>query len=163
MINMRLAKTQDAEKLGKLYYDCWMQLYPNIVAKDKFQAITLENAINDFKKTKCRDIVEGWVGDELVGFCSFGNCRDDDCLNDTGEIYRLYILPEYQKHGDGRRLVREAIRCLGREEYNQVVVWVLVDNVDAIRFYEALGFVSDGSERNAKDSPLIERRYFIHI
>lgn len=163
MINLRLAKAKDAEKLGQLYYRCWMDLYPNIVPEDKFQPISLEDAINDFKKTKCRDIIEGWVGDELVGFCSYGNCRDDDVLADTGEVYRLYVLSEYQRRGEGRRLLHEAVRMLRREEYNQVVIWTLVDNPYAISFYEALGFKDDGTVRYAKDSPLQEKRFFRNI
>ncbi len=163
MINMRLAKPQDAEKLGELYYRCWMDLYPNIVAEDKFQPISKEEAISDFKKTKCRDIIEGWIGDELVGFCSYGMCRDNDTLKDTGEIYRLYVRQDFQQRGEGRRLVHEAIRMLRREEYNQVVTWTLVDNPYAISFYEAMGFKADGTVRNAKDSPLEETRFFIHI
>ncbi|MBR0385601.1 MAG: GNAT family N-acetyltransferase [Erysipelotrichaceae bacterium] len=163
MINMRLARPQDAEKLGQLYYRCWMDLYPEIVEKDKFQGITLEEAVNDFKSTKCRDIIEGWAGDELVGFCSFGNCRDDDVLRDTGEVYRLYVLKDFQQRGEGRRLLHEAIRMLRREEYNQVVIWTLVDNPYAISFYEALGFKHDGTVRYAKDSPLQEMRFFMNI
>lgn len=163
MINMRLAKPQDAEKLGKLYYDCWMDLYPNIVSEEDFIPISLESAVDDFKKNKCRDVIEAWIGDDLVGFCSFGNCRDGDSMPNTGEIYRLYILKDHQKSGTGRRLIHEAVRCLRREEYNQVVAWVLINNQDAVSFYEALGFVADGSIRNAKDSPLKEKRFFIHI
>ena len=163
MINMRLAKPQDYETLGRFYYNCWMDLYPDIVDEDKFQGITMEQAISDFKKTRCRDIIEGWQGDELVGFVSYGSCRDDDVLKDTGEVYRLYVTSEYQNRGEGRRLVHEAIRMLRREEYNQVVLWTLVDNPAAISFFEALGFKSDGTVRDVKNSPLKEMRFFRDI
>ncbi len=164
MMTMRLATVKDAEMLGKLYYECWMETLPNVIDPKDYVAITEEDAIAYFRKIKCNDTIIAYFMDEPIGFCSFGKCRDEDVMFVSGELYKLYVLQKYQHNGFGRRLVHEAVRFLRREDYSQVVVWTLTDNADTIAFYDALGFLYDGSERPVKPgSNVLEKRYFRNI
>ena len=158
MIAMRLAKSEDYEALGKLYYLCWQQSHED----DDAVWGEEEDFIRYFKTRKCRDTIEGFLDNQMVGFCRYGNCKDSDVLPDTGEIYQLYVLKEYQRQGDGRRLLHEAIRRLRRADYNRVTMWVEEDDDDIIGFVNALGFKPDGAER-MNVANVREVRYFRNI
>ena len=56
-----------------------------------------------------------------------------------GEIYELYLRPECQGCGFGRRLFADARRHLGANGVDRVTVWALADNSIALRFYRAMG------------------------
>ena len=144
MITMTKAHSQDAEKLGKLYYECLKETYRDILGVTRTnEFFNVDNCIAEFRKNRCYDVIIGWLDNKMVGFCEYGGCRDAGALRDTGEIRKIYVLKEYQKHGEGRRLLHEAIRFLRREEYNQAISWIELENKDAAIFYRELGFLPD--------------------
>jgi GNAT superfamily N-acetyltransferase len=65
----------------------------------------------------------------------------------TGEIRRIYVLPDYWRRGIGRTLCRYAEEALRRGGFRTCVLWVLVGNVRGRRFYEALGYATDGATK----------------
>ena len=56
-----------------------------------------------------------------------------------GEIFELYLLPEYQGLGFGRRMFDAARRDLTGNRLSGLIVWALADNERACGFYEHLG------------------------
>jgi putative acetyltransferase len=54
------------------------------------------------------------------------------------EVDALFLSPEAQGHGDGRRLIEHAARLRG-----ELTVVVNEQNVGAVGFYEACGFVTE--------------------
>jgi len=56
-----------------------------------------------------------------------------------GEIYELYMRPEFQGLGFGRRLFTAARRDLAQNALKSRIAWVLSDNEKAVEFYRALG------------------------
>ena len=70
-------------------------------------------------------------------------------LTYDGEIYELYLRPEYQGVGFGRRLFTSARRDLAQSGMKSLVLWALSDNEPAVEFYRALGGqpVARSSER----------------
>jgi ribosomal protein S18 acetylase RimI-like enzyme len=73
-----------------------------------------------------------------VGFLSGGPERSGD-LHFPGELYAIYMLHQYRRHGGGRALVQQWAATLRREAVNAALVWVLAENKPAIAFYERLG------------------------
>jgi GNAT superfamily N-acetyltransferase len=63
----------------------------------------------------------------------------------TGEVYALYVLPDWWSTGTGRALMAAALRALSQARYQQAVLWVLAGNARARRFYERAGFAPDGA------------------
>ncbi|MBV8473376.1 MAG: GNAT family N-acetyltransferase, partial [Hyphomicrobiales bacterium] len=60
-------------------------------------------------------------------------------LNLGGEIFELYLAPEYQGMGLGRRMFEAAQRDLAAHGFSSFVVWALADNERALGFYRRLG------------------------
>ena len=88
-------------------------------------------------------------GSELdAGYANYGRNRARSLFYE-GEIYELYLRPEFQGLGFGRRLFTAAWKDLGQSGLKSLVVWALSDNEPAVEFYRALGgkAVARSSER----------------
>jgi ribosomal protein S18 acetylase RimI-like enzyme len=73
----------------------------------------------------------------LAGYATLGRGRAPGPT--CGEIYELYVRPECQGCGLGRRLFSAARRELRAHGYARLTVWALADNTIACRFYRAMG------------------------
>ena len=84
--------------------------------------------------------------DEDMGVVGFGSCgpvRDPpEGLSGreirVGEVYTLYVEPDFQNRGLGRRLLDALFRQLRADGCDTAVLWMLADNPDRF-FYEGLG------------------------
>lgn len=74
----------------------------------------------------------------IAGYATVGISRART-LPYEGEIYELYMLPEYQGVGLGKQLFNNARRALGEYGLKDNVLWVLEDNQAACAFYKAMG------------------------
>jgi ribosomal protein S18 acetylase RimI-like enzyme len=78
---------------------------------------------------------------------------------EVGELYALYVTPDWWSEGVGRSLMDAVLAAL-RDDYQRVVLWVLADNTRARRFYGKAGFAPDGA---ANEMPalggVVEVRY----
>ena len=88
-------------------------------------------------------------GEVVCGFASTGPCRDDD-RRDLGEVYALYVDPGWWDRGVGRALMQAARERLAAEGFLAAVLWVLVGNQRAQRFYAIDGWQPDGQRRRAE-------------
>jgi ribosomal protein S18 acetylase RimI-like enzyme len=90
------------------------------------------------------------VGDAIAGYVSYGRCRDRS-LPAEGEIDELYLLPEYQGLGFGKRLFKAVRNDLDDRGAKRVAVWCLADNERGADFYRRLGgrVVAETTERFA--------------
>jgi ribosomal protein S18 acetylase RimI-like enzyme len=83
----------------------------------------------------------------LVGYTTIGPNRVS-ALSQEGEVYELYLLPEYQGVGIGKKLFLAAREELLRLKFRGCVVWVLEENQPAVQFYRNAGGadIAEGNE-----------------
>jgi ribosomal protein S18 acetylase RimI-like enzyme len=100
-------------------------------------------------------------GNAIVGWVAGGRCRDPDRPGPgQGEIYAIYVLPEWFGRGAGRLLIGHALRALTGAGLADITLWVLAANQRARRFYEAAGFRPDGTDQLLDlGGPVTEVRY----
>ena len=94
---------------------------------------------------------------QIIGYATLGANRVS-ALPQEGEVYELYLLPEYQGIGLGKRLFLAAREELLRLGMKGCVVWVLEDNTPAMTFYGNAGGddIAEGNETfNGKTLPKI--------
>ncbi len=60
------------------------------------------------------------------------------------EIYEFYVEPFFKRQGIGSALIRQVIEEAKEAGFQRIFLWVIQDNLDARRFYEAHGFVASG-------------------
>ncbi len=86
--------------------------------------------------------------DMPFGFVTSGSLSEPS-LDDghTGEIQALFVHPDYQGFGVGRKLLVHGLSVLRRRGYESALIWVPVAGGAALRIVEALKFRPAGSVR----------------
>lgn len=140
LIDIRYARAGDAEGLCAVHDAAWREAYRGVIP-----ALTLEAMIARrgprwwaaaIRRGRLLAVLE--VDRRLAGYVSYGRCRTRSALAE-GEIDELYLAPEYQGLGFGRRLFRAARNDLKARGFRRTLVWALADNERARAFYERLG------------------------
>ena len=136
-------ETED-EARGKafVHWKCWQVTYPGLVSQTYLEKFTLE--VSEERAKAWRDnILVAKDGYRVIGFVGYGHHGPED--PDTGEVYALYVLPEYQGMGVGRQLLDAALDKLSA--FPHLCLWAVKGNERAIRFYEKNGFRLNGEEK----------------
>ncbi len=132
----------DMDGKGYVHYKSWHETYTGLIDQNYLDAITAEKCISTAHRWPDNTLVAK-DGDKVIGFIAYNAYRDDS-LTETGEIFGLYVLQDYQGQKVGYQLMNAAIEQLA--QYKAVALWVLKGNDKAIRFYEKYGFQYDGAE-----------------
>jgi GNAT superfamily N-acetyltransferase len=85
----------------------------------------------------------------ICGFATTAPSRDVDAPG-AGELCALYVEPTRWGLGIGRSLITAARQEFDRLGFVYGILWVLVGNDRAARFYRSDGWVLDGSRRQAE-------------
>ena len=137
MNGIRWSTETDCDRLAALYREAWRNAYAGIIP-----GLALERMIarrgggwwRRLHRQGGRALVIEFDGD-LAGYATLGPSRDGG----DGEIYELYLRPDCQGIGFGRRLFRTARERLAAAGRRRLTVWALADNAAACRFYRAMG------------------------
>jgi diamine N-acetyltransferase len=70
----------------------------------------------------------------------------EDHINKKFFISSLYVLPEYQGFGLGKKLLNEAYRIAKEKQFSRVWLGVMKQNVRSLEWYQNLGFIFDEEE-----------------
>lgn len=143
-IRIREAVEPDAFGTACVEVDGWRATYqaimPNEVlaqrtyeVRERYWAEVLRTASS---QNKALYVAEG-ADRQIIGFGYVGPERQGDPIY-RGELYGLYVLPEYQRRGIGQALTRIAVDHLATAGIHSLLVWVLAANPYR-RFYEKLG------------------------
>src|SRR6266436_5791648 len=140
LIEVRPAKAADAAAVASTHDEAWRSAYQGIIP-----GAELERLINrrgaawwDSAIRKGSRIALLQFGDRVAGYANYGRNRARSLYYD-GEVYEIYLRPEFQGLGFGRRLFTAARRDLAQSGMKSMVVWALSDNEPAVEFYRALG------------------------
>jgi len=150
-VSLRTATLADLDAIARLHLASWMSAYRGIVPDAFLQSVTLQSRLVRWQRALSPDESPATVtivavdGPTILGFCSFGPRRQPPSST-TGEIYALHVLPTLRRGGIGTLLLDEAGRDLAKRGFKWAFLWVLRDNADARRFYEARGWSLAGEE-----------------
>ncbi len=143
-MNVRPAHVDDSGGIASIHVRGWQSAYRGIVPDPYLESLSIERRAGFWRsqilESSPTEIVVAEIDHGLVGWASFGPSRDDDARAGTGELYAVYVSPELWSTGVGRALWGHSKERLVEREFLRVTLWVLRDNVRAIRFYEAAGF-----------------------
>jgi len=65
----------------------------------------------------------------------------EDHINKKFFVSSLYVLPEFQGFGLGKKLLNEAYRIAKEKQFSKVWLGVMQQNIKALEWYKNLGFV----------------------
>ena len=150
LIEIRRAKPSDASDVAVAHDEAWHAAYQGIIPGTELTKLVNRRGPEWWHSAirKGSRIALMQFGDTIAGYANYGRNRARSLYYD-GEIYELYLKPEFQGLGFGRRLFTAARRDLAQSGLKSLVIWALSDNDPAVEFYRALGgrAVARSSER----------------
>jgi ribosomal protein S18 acetylase RimI-like enzyme len=150
LIEIRRAKSSDAVDVAETHDEAWRTAYQGIIPGNELEKLINRRGPDwwDSAIRKGSRITILQFGERVAGYANYGRNRARSLFYD-GEIYELYLRPEFQGLGFGRRLFSAARKDLNQSGLKSLVVWALSDNEPAMEFYRALGgrAVARSSER----------------
>ena len=153
LIEIRQAKPSDAAAVADTHDEAWKGAYQGIIPGVELEKLVMRRGPDwwDSAIRKGSRISILVFGEVVAGYANYGRNRART-LSYDGEIYELYLRPEFQGLGLGRRLFTAARKDLATSGMKSLVVWALSDNDNAVGFYQALGgrAVARSSERFGK-------------
>ena len=155
-VGLRVARPADAAAIARVHVETWRAAYAGIVPDAYLVAMTESKQALQWNHTIRSAVAPEAVlvaasadlpGGRIVGFGSCGRARKRP---GAGEVFTLYVAPDWQGRGIGRRLLHGLLAKLKAGGLNEALVWVLSDN-PARFFYEAMGArrVAERQERFA--------------
>ena len=151
-VTLRPARPGNAAAIARVHVETWRSAYAGLVPDDYLVSMTEAKQAAQWnlwiRGARPPDSVlvaeaQDLPGGRIIGFGSCGRARGDPA---RGEIFTLYVTPDWQGRGIGRRLLAALFQALDDGGLKTAVVWVLRAN-PARFFYEALGGVRAAERR----------------
>ena len=117
VVDLRIATLEDAEAIARIHVETWRSTYAGLLPDDLLVGMSLE------KQTKMwQRMLRGGetviVAEDprygVIGFGSYGPNRSTRS-GFTGEVFTLYLLPDFQGLGIGQGLLQALFGALARE------------------------------------------------
>ena len=149
------AKPDDAWNIVNVLHKTWLATYPNEelgitkegIEESYKESFTEENlnklankiaqALGNEKRLVAR------VGDDIVGVVTI--VRN----NENNQLRTIYVLPEFQGLGIGKKMWEEAKKFC--DSTKDIIVQVVTYNQNTIEFYKKLGFIDTGKRFSDKN------------
>jgi ribosomal protein S18 acetylase RimI-like enzyme len=139
-ITIRPARPEDAPRIARLDIETWRATYAGILTTPFLVGLSAQRREIGWAtviEREPRDVLVAVAGDGTIqGFGSCGRCRGG--AEFAGEVYTLYVAPDWQNQGIGRLLLRGLFERLVAQGCGSAIIWVLRDN-PARFFYRRLG------------------------
>jgi len=144
-VMIRDATLADAEWLAEIHVRSWQAVYAGLFPDEFLAGLSVERRAEGWRQfiSTSSDRSVGLVieeGGRVAGFSRLG-CADDPTI---GEVYAIYLHPDYWGRGIGRQLMASSEARLKGMGFEEALLWVLEGNTLARRFYQAAGWHADG-------------------
>tara|TARA_B100000686_G_C16286155_1_gene711308 strand:- start:112 stop:636 length:525 start_codon:yes stop_codon:yes gene_type:complete len=138
---IRSAASGDGAAIAHVYVETWRDAYPGMLPDKVLVGLSKPRHETfwhqQIEKPESIVIVADDPDAGIVGFGSAGYARDPSLAHD-GEVYTLYLLPDWRNRGTGRALLVGLFDALSANGCRSVLVWVLAHNPSRF-FYETMG------------------------
>jgi len=142
MVTIRPETNEDVETVVALHIRTWQKAYRGMLPDevlDNLDPVAWAQRRREHHANPASTALVAEIDGVLCGFVLFGPDRDEP---EHGEIYAIYVDPDYWGTGVGHELMTRALAAL---PYREVRLWVLEQNERALRFYAREGLHPDGT------------------
>jgi GNAT superfamily N-acetyltransferase len=145
IMNIRRATADDYSGIARVHVDNWLNTYKEIFPAEVLNTWTYETREVRWKKSLPKALSGGtmtFVAEErgtILAFALAGTMRDARLrMRYTGEIYGVFVHPEHQGRGLGRKLFEACAEHLLSFDHARAALWTLENNPDR-DFFEIVG------------------------
>jgi ribosomal protein S18 acetylase RimI-like enzyme len=157
VIDIRPRSAADSPGIARVRRESWLAAYTGIIDGAIIDRVTKAGgSAVDAPPNRRTLVAVGGEDPAVIGYAIFGPERTVvsavsppadpyERAGRTGELYALYVTPDWWSAGVGRALMDSVLAALSEAGYASAVLWVLADNARARRFYDQAGFAPDGA------------------
>lgn len=141
-VDIRSAERRDGRGVALVHDEAWNLAYAGIIPAMHLRRMVQRRGPEWWAATIGRargGVMVAEVGATIAGYATIGSARKIAGMAYDGEVFELYVKPEYQGLGFGRRLFRAARERLVTNGRPRIIVWALSENEPAVAFYRCLG------------------------
>jgi ribosomal protein S18 acetylase RimI-like enzyme len=147
---IRQAEPNDADGIARVHVGAWKVAYKDLLPDEFLGRLRPDEWAPryhfGYAEQGTPSTIVAIERDEIAGFSTIGPSRDADD-QEAGEIYAIYVDPTRWGVGVGHLLLAESRQQLARRGHSEALLWVLLGNEQAQRFYVADGWILDGGQR----------------
>jgi GNAT superfamily N-acetyltransferase len=148
---LRPAEPADAMDVARVHVRAWQVAYRNLLPDGYLDGLKPEDRARryTFGGADPREPMTTVAVDEhgtIRGFVTTCAARDAD-VPGYGELAAIHVDPDWWGRGVGIALLASARTSLLDSGFRRAILWVLVGNVRAERFYAKDGWAPDGTQR----------------
>ena len=140
---MRPATPSDAAPIAELRIASWRATYRGMIPDAYLDGMQLADSVSIWSKVLSAppNRTSVFVAQDESGLLGFaaGQPREPGKYGFDAELSAVYLRPDRQREGIGRRLVCAVARAQQASAATGLIVWVIAGNKAARAFYEALG------------------------
>ena len=137
---VRAARASDVAGLVGVFESSWRSTYTGIIPHLQLERM-IERRGGKWWSCQIEQAPDSLlvleVGGDVVGYSNFGVARGRS--KQRGEIYEIYLSPDYQGMGLGERLFEASRYALDMRCIKGLIVWSLRENQLAMNFYWGQG------------------------
>ena len=149
-IRIRPARVDDAAAIGRIHVETWQATYAGVLPAEYLASLNEVRRAAWWSNEIRRPSEAGNIlvaEDDEAGVVGFGSCGGArrvppawlaQSTARVGEVYTLYVAPDFQNRGIGRALLAALFARLGATGAGRGMLWVLAANPSRF-FYEAVG------------------------
>lgn len=137
---IRKNEFKDQRQMAKIKVDGWKNAYDLIISSDYLNSLSYDEQAERYEASfeEYKDLVLVAVkGEEVLGYACYNTTPNEDDFQ--SELVSLYIKPSEIGRGIGTALFIETCKELRDLDKNNMIVWCLSNNENAIKFYKELG------------------------
>ncbi len=140
LITIRRALPGDAEQIAAVHDSAWREAYRGLIPGRELERLIARRGPDWWRRAVAQGSrllvfsLHGTIG----GYVTYGRNRAPS-MHFDGEVFELYLAPEYQGMGFGSRLFKAARHDLAANGLDSMLVWTLSDNARALDFYRRMG------------------------
>ena len=148
---IRAATIDDAEAIARVHVSSWQAAYRGLLPQAFLDSMSAQRSHQTWTHILTRGAQDVRVAEatgELGGFIATGARADDPSDDAVGELWAIYLLPDWWGTGTGSALHQAGIDALA-SRFDEAILWVLDGNARARAFYERHGWRADGERKTA--------------
>lgn len=149
LISLRIAGQHDAPDIARIHEEAWRHTYQGLIPHLQLSQMIAKRGPGWWQGALDKGMHSLVIDfdDEVTGYVTLGHSRMRGTPY-SGEIFELYVSPDFQGVGFGGRLFKAAREELLQRKLDGLCVWTLACNERACEFYLHLGGrqISEGLE-----------------
>lgn len=142
-VEVTAARLDDCPALARINVASWRAAYASLFPAEYLASLCVADREASWRgiiETSASRTLAARRGGEVLGYITFGACRDAGAAKTRGEVWALYVAPAAWSSGAGWALWQAARVRLLHRGCEDVSLWVLSGNERGQRFYRSVGF-----------------------